>query len=495
MSLKRQLGRLGRLAARVPAPRVSRRPAVRPVLALQRVSQGKWESVRAEVGGERIVMSDVRELDLVGGKDRAGDRADLAKLANGAEVVLVSNSSRSVCRLLDVAEAPPDMTRRMVSLRLETELPYPVQESTWACERQSANGTQAGPVLVAATAAADVAEAEDELRARGISCDVVELNTASLAELAVAGGSSNETLVVISLDSNGTTLCVAESGWLRYARSIPGNGAPSEDRLDRTVSELHQSLHDCLMRTGQAAPTRVLLVGAESRGEDIAATLSARLGLPVVPCPPPDFLAAGEGLVDCGRVCGESPACVGALVAAHKRARGERAVAPPLRVRGRVLESVDLSGKRVALAAGALALLVVLIAALFGVRAAQLRGAERVRKESLPLLRQLDGLEAEVGVLQDEARRSQSVLDAIQALSEALPETVRLDKLSIDSKGTVLMSGQTKTVEEASEKAVAAMVASPSIFEAKFLGASKEKDGYKFQLSCRLRQGLGGPAR
>ena len=74
--------------------------------------------------------------------------------------VLLSNSDSAVCRLMEMPQASSDQTHRMVALRLETELPYPVPESTWVCQRQAQeDAAEAGRVLVMATPTAEISEA------------------------------------------------------------------------------------------------------------------------------------------------------------------------------------------------------------------------------------------------------------------------------------------------------------------------------------------------
>ena len=93
------------------------------VAVYQQEGDGAWKAVTGEVGGDRLVVSSAREVTE-------------AQAENGqTETALVTAADRSLCRSLEVAEAPPDQTRKMVALRLETELPYAVEDSLWACER------------------------------------------------------------------------------------------------------------------------------------------------------------------------------------------------------------------------------------------------------------------------------------------------------------------------------------------------------------------------
>jgi hypothetical protein len=64
--------------------------------------------------------------------------------------------------------------------------------------------------------------------------------------------------------------------------------------------------------------------------------------------------------------------------------------------------------------------------------------------------------------------------------------------LKIDAKGTVTIAGKTKSVEEASDKAISAMRTSRLLANPSFLGATQGEDGFTFQITCELGGGSGG---
>jgi hypothetical protein len=134
-------------------------------------------------------------------------------------------------------------------------------------------------------------------------------------------------------------------------------------------------------------------------------------------------------------------------------------------------------------------LLVELVALAYAVRVAQLATAERAIEESRPYLQDLEKLEDEVSVLEYESRRHRSMLDAVLPIAEALPPAIKVESLKIDAKGKVTIAGKTKSVEEASQKATSAMRASRALANPQFLGATKGKDDYTFQITCDLRAG------
>lgn len=468
----------------------------RRVLVLERINEREWKAVEGEVGGDRITVFGAEILKSDDGTP------DFSRLANSADVILVSNSPKAVCRFLDLASAPSDQTERMVALRLETELPYPVAESTWVWERQEIGNVTAGNVLVIATGTAEIAEAEDELRANGKRCTGVEFDGAGLAELAVACGPPVDTIALVSVGGEIATLAITHAGRLSYVRRISLGAVTSEeesstnDAVSRLANELDQSVYDYLLRTGGERPERVLIAGEGMGGRDMIEALGARLRLPVESACIPDIVDIPDPAAVSGELLAVFPECVGALIAVHRRFRGERTAAPVLRrQQGWRFGEIDLRNKRVALICANVALFVALIAALFGVRASQLRAATHIIEESQPLLPDLERLEDEVDILQYESRRQRSILDALVLIAEALPGQVKVETLKIDGKGKVTITGKTNSAEDASDKAISAMQASTMLANPKFLGATKEKDSYAFQITCELRAGSGGARR
>jgi len=468
----------------------------RRVLVLERTSEREWKAVEGEVGGDRITVFRAEVLKSMDGTP------DLSQLGNGADVILVSNSPRAVCRFLDLASASADQTERMVALRLETELPYPVAESTWVWERQEPANATAGSVLVIATGTAEIKEADEELRANGKRCTGVEFDGAGLAELAVACAPPVDTVALVSVGAKRAVLAITHAGRLRYVRRIsldgvvPGEERSANDVVSRLANELDQSVYDYSLRTGGERPERLLVAGEGIGDHSMREALGARLRLAVEGVCLPEILDVVDPAAGSGKLLTVFPECVGALIAVHRRLRGERTAAPALRgQQGWQFGEIDLRNKRFALICANVALFAALIAALFGVRASQLRAANHVIEESRPLLPDLERLEDEVEILQYESGRQRSILDALVPVAEALPAQVKIETLKIDPKGKITIAGMTKSVEEVSEKAISAMRASTALANPRFLGATKEKDGFAFQITCELRAGAGGARR
>ena len=472
----------------------------RRVLVLERATSAEWRAVLGEIGGERPTVIDARHVEI-GPGGVAGHSQVLHQLAAGAEVHLVVKSSRSVCRFIEAAEAPPDLLRRMVALRLETELPYPVSESTWVCERQESANNGAGQVLVIAASNADIAEAEEVLRASGLRCHGVEHGAAGLAELAVSeNDGEQEASAIVALDPGSASLAVIHGGVLCYARTLSATppaeaAAPSSNGgVGRIANELSQSLYDYVLRTGRPRPNRLLVAGEGIFANGLIETLSEHLGMPVELARAPVGLEVAPASLYADDVVGESPSCIGALIALHRRARGDHAAAPALRTRARGFSLSGLPGRRALLIGINVLLVITLVASLFGVRAAQIASADKVIEESQSLVNGLEAVREEVSILQRESRQQRSVLDALSALADALPSGVEVESLRLNDKGLLTISGRTKSVEAVDDKAVNALNESPMFANVKFLGATKQKNGFGFRIECELRAAGGGNA-
>ena len=133
-----------------------------PVTVLKRAG-GRWKVVEAGMSSAGIVIRRARVLGNSGAPLSPSDRGPLDRairaseaapadaipsLNNHGQVILLAGSDRSICRLMQLPQASEEDTRRMVALRLETELPYPVAESLWACER--AAGARGGRCIAGA---------------------------------------------------------------------------------------------------------------------------------------------------------------------------------------------------------------------------------------------------------------------------------------------------------------------------------------------------------
>jgi hypothetical protein len=470
----------------------------RSVLVLERISGKEWKAVEAEVGGDRIIVSRAQILKSADGALDSSSGPDFSQFANNGDVVLVSSSDTSVCRSIEVPSSSDDETRRMVALRLETELPYPVAESTWVWERQDNGGTDAGTVLVIATRTAEIAEAEEELRAKKKRCTSVELDGACLAELAVACTASADTVALVSVLGKRATLAIAHAGKLRYARRISldtvmtDEARPGSDWVSRLANQLDQSLYDYLLRTGGEAPARILVAGDALRVDGLVDALGARLKPSVEEIALPEIVRVSESAGVGNDLLERFPECVGAMIATHHRLRGERTTAPALRRQVRRFAEINLRNKRVALICASAVLLVELIVMAFVVQGAQLKAAGRAIDESRPLLQDVSRLEDEVDILQYEGRRQRAVLDALIPITEALPKDIKVETLDINARGEVTIAGKTKSVEAASDKAISAMRASRLLADPRFLGATQGEGGFSFRITCKLRGSSAG---
>jgi len=485
---KRKAGRRKWLRAlRGVHPRRPNRVAV-----LERLGEREWKAIEAEVTPQeiKVLRTHLPAADAIG----THEPWQPSQLAREMQIILVADSDRAVYRQLDVPPCPDEQMRRVTALQLETELPYPVAESIWVCERQRARGDgAAGCVLVIAAPGKGVKATEECLRASGQRCTGVEFHAAALAQWAVACAPAGETVAAVNVGPRGATLAIARSGELSYARQIICSGSNSDSQTRHLVNELDQSIQGYVFHAGGVSPDRVVLFGEGGRSPDFAAALRTRLHVPVAPAFLPQTVTILPPDVPPESLVEGFPAGVGALIATQCRLRAEQATAPAWRLRKRLL---DKRGARVtiALAAASLLLFVGFIATTFAVRSAKLRAAERVIDETLPRLRNLEKLEEEIKILEKEARRSRSTLDLFLALAEVMPKGMSITTLRLDPDGRLHVTGKTPSYETAVEKAITAMEASPMFTKPRFLGATKEKQGINFTITCQVsknRKALG----
>ena len=103
------------------------------VLAVERVSDTEWRAVEADIDTESIHIIKADRIDTK-------EKSDFDGFTHKSQVALISNAKTSVCRLMQMADGTQDETKMMVALRLETELPYPAEKSTWTYMRQNGHG-------------------------------------------------------------------------------------------------------------------------------------------------------------------------------------------------------------------------------------------------------------------------------------------------------------------------------------------------------------------
>jgi hypothetical protein len=185
------------------------------------------------------------------------------------------------------------------------------------------------------------------------------------------------------------------------------------------------------------------------------------------------------------------PSCIGALLAVQRSQRGERTAAPALRCR-RPSRLASLPHRRAVLIGINVALAVALAVASFGVRKARIVEATRAAQRGNSFLQDMEKLQNEVDVLEYEGRRQRPALDTVLALAEALPKNLKIATLSVSPSGKIALTGTCATVEDASDKAIAALKASKRFVNPKFLGASKQEQEFKFRMTFELRPAPGG---
>ena len=447
----------------------------RRVVAVQRCGDG-WHVLQAEVVRDRVRVTSTGE-------------AIPGHVANGCDVVLVSGSDRVVCRWLDLPEASAAQTRRMAALRLEAELPYPAARSAWGCDRQPRDPEALPRVLAIAAPSEDILADEAGLPASARPCDTVLSEAAALAELVADG---NETCGLVYVRQAAATLVITRAGRLAYARRIvgPGSGSPAAQRV---AQELNQCIGHYPLLADAAPPERLLTCGSGPLADDLFADLAQGFRLRVEPAAAPASVDFAED-VDARDAMARLAPCLGAVLWFRQRARGRPTAAPGLRCRAEAHAGGSRAGLA-ALVALDVALAVGLVVAGFASRRAQLRAADRATSDGRALVRQVERLEAEVAVLEHEARLRRPTLDTLKALAGALPKSLDVASIALDGRGKLDLGGTCASVEDVSGKAVSAMAASGHFANPRFLGATRDKARFKFRITCEARRPTKGAKR
>ena len=446
----------------------------RRVIVLQRGRSKEWRVVQADISRDGISVLKAETIP---------SQLSSRNIPNNAQVVLVSDSDQSVCRHLNLPGASAENTRRMVGVRLESELPYPVEESLWACERHPPGEENPdGSILVFAAPANSIAEADREIHEAGMRCETAMLAEAALAEIAALAADDKETIAIAAVNPFETVFVIAHQGRLHYARRI--QSPDSHDLASgKLANELDQCVHHYLLHDNRVKPSRLLVVGEGMHTDGLAAALGDRLGMPVdIPEPPQNFsMAASETLGD--ELLAKYPICVGALIALHRCLCNQPIAAPPLRLAKPRLRNRSWA-RRTASIAMTVLLAAGLVYALFAVRAKQLESASRIISQGGTLLGDIDLLRSEQSILKDEMRLRRSTLNLMLALSDVLPKSLKIKSITLDRKGNIAVTGTTPSAEDVSEKAFSAMKECGLFKKLVLHNVTKQKSGYDFRFTC-----------
>ena len=462
----------------------------RQVVVWERAGAG-WKVLLGEIG---TPVPRVLQARAVGAEDGSELSLFQSAFSKASETILVVRSLRSVCRELELPLVSDADIQRIITLRLESELPYAASEAAWAYQRQDGSEEQRNvPVLLVAVPADDIAAAEQELEAYGQSCRVVESCEAALAQVAVILAPGADAVAVADIQTGSATLAVARGGRLGYARHIQGRsveagGSISEDaEASRIASEIDQSLRHYSFGKGTSLPQKLLLVGEPVKACRVAAALEEHTELSVEMPRPPEWLHFGEEAGEPEEVLGRFAPCVGALVAAHRRSRKEELAAPPLRLAGRHVYEPAVR-RRVALVSLSILLAIALVAGSFGVRLKKLDTATRAVRKAQNFLQHTERLEEQVSILQRESDIQRPAIDVLLAVAEALPQGVIVGYLDIGARGNVSIRGSAPSVEVVAQ-AVSALVKTGKFAETRMGRAAQEKDKVLFHITCTVRSG------
>jgi hypothetical protein len=445
--------------------------------------------LEGEIGGDRPRLTGAHVLPFES-TSQSPLSGGISRLAG--EGILVVRSRGAICREVDLPIASDDEIRTMLALRLETELPYSPSEATWVHHRGDDTEQQGtARVLFIAVPTADVVAQQQELEASGHSCHVVESWEAALAQVAAAVAPGQQTAAIAEIETAGVMLVVAHNGKLTYARYIsrgaaePRSPTLTDAEARRLASEMHQSLEHYVFSKGASAPKKVLLAGERDAIACVAEAFERISGLTAEAPEPPDWLRVPDGAGAPKELLGRFASCVGALLAAHRRMRGEEPVAPPLRL-PRTRFAGAAAHKRLGLAAASLFLIIALVVVSFGVRSAKLRAANRALEKAQSALADIEALEEEVKILRAESQRQRPAIDLLLALAQTMPDGILVGDLSIGSDGNVTIVGKAPSFEVASTTAEA-LSNSEQFADAKLQRASKENDDIMFRITCAVR--------
>lgn len=462
-------------------------PSSGRILVVEHTPGDGWKALDAEIG-EDIAILDARTVE---GGDQHGAAA-LLSTSDGATIALIPDSHKSVCRLIDIASAPADQVERMVALRLEVELPYPVAESTWACEPcLNGRGSTSRALLIAA-ATSEISKAERALgapKSRGVG---IEFGPAGLAELALAAVPAEGTVAVVAMDAGEALLVLTYGGTLAYTRHIRLDPAaqdlesPMDKWAPQFARDVKQSLYDYLLRTGNSGPECIYMVGKPMRQEALLEAITQSLGMPVRSLAFPGVIRVAKPELNADDLIADFPVCLGILIATMRRRRGERTTSPAIRRERRGFRALDWRSRIGVLVGLSVLLGAALVASLFMVQAVRLNADERLVRESQPLLGGLQGLQEEADILRFEGRQARSIVDTIAALAEVLPAEIKVESVAIDAKGKVTIAGKANSVEVASDTAISALEASSAFVNPQFNGATREKDAFGFHITFDL---------
>lgn len=412
---------------------------------------------------------------------------------SAGQVILVPDARQSVCRLLEVPDAPQDQIQRMVGLRLEVELPYPPDQSTWACRRLPGDGSSGSmePVLLIAQATASLESAEAQLAAKDLSGASVVFAAAALIELAKGPEESGVIVAAAHVERDRALLAISRQGALCYTRHLRigperagGNGA-SEQWLNRLIRELKQCLLDYGARTGFGAPAVLRIAGDGISHDSDYLALEAGLEMPVEPVSPPPSLAVEKLDALDGDLAADFPLATGALLG-YYRARIGTPVAAPLLRPARPAAGLRLKRSVARLLAINAALVLALVLSFSLVQRGRLAAADRFVRESKGLVHEMEVLKEEVDILRYEEGQRVSILEILMALGDVLPPELKVESLNLDPKGHVTMTGTAKSVESVSDALVQGLKQSPRFKDPQFKGASPGKDGFSFTLTFDL---------
>jgi hypothetical protein len=477
-------------------PEISR-TADQRVFVVEEVAANRWKIIDARIETEHIQILDAYTLDPEVFERDMKRSYSILDPQHGDEITLVPDSRQSVCRLLEMPPATQRQLEQMVSLRLEVELPYPPEQSTWVCERLPVDTAGTANVVLLAMGTEPIAQVEARLKASGMGLAGIDFAPGGLAELAALDAPDNAPVAIAKIDRGRALLAVVCNGALCYARharldevAIEGNGNFGQ-WLDSLAQDLKQSLLDYAMRTGHGAPGKLLITGDILTDKAHCAGLEERLNMPATMLQCPDVLRLDNPMLDKEALIAEYAVGLGVLISLDRRDGGYPTTTPPLRQKT-AASALTLQRASMKLLLVNLVLFLALGLSVFMVQKARMGAADRFAEKSKSFVAAMDKVQEEVNILKYEEGQKRPLLEVLMALSEILPSELKVESINIDRKGKLLITGTTKSVEAVSDDVIEAINNSRLMKNPEFKGATKGKKNLTFTLSCELGVGTGG---
>ena len=399
--------------------------------------------------------------------------------------VVLSEGLASV-RTMTVPAAARASLRSIVELRVEAEMPIPLEQAAWGyCTWQDGRATGEVSVLLAVARAGEVRRrlsllADAGLRPRQLRVGVLALREAYRRSAAYAAAGS---VCLLSLGPDAATVAFLEDDRLRWCRYLrAGAGEAPWPALCR---ELRESIRYFTAERGGAPPQKLVAFGAGSRTPEFGRALADALGLEVSAAPAiAGFsLDAAEGGPE---TAADWAAAIGALLERLSEDDSGIDLLPSLARRPRRSEAERAARRSMAALALGIVLALALVANSLWMKAARLAMVGRALDEATARQPSSAPLERELSAASTVARERMPWLDVLREISQLAPPGVTLKHAALQKDTAIDLRGTApdyQSVEQLARKLNGAQWlqrAAPTQMR-------EAKGGVEFGISCRLR--------